>query len=238
MSDVIVTTDDLLEIASHQHNLIEQLSAEVEVLRRSHMLLESRYQQDTKVLREEIDGLRQRVGYMVSREALEGGLFPTQMEHVALIAIQVFHTTTGLTKEQRQARHTPWSLKLEVSVGAKRIKKGINVSLYSGEEFARQVLSMNGTIPSSIARLVDDARDENDPDRLYGMLTKRTSGGGTPRERTQFCSMRGHLLGNPTVWVFVDDGGAICKDWRPGAGTKSGKALWYGICKPERQEAL
>jgi hypothetical protein len=231
MSDV--TTVDLLEVASHQHDQIEQLRGEVEVLRRSHALLEDRYRQDARLLREEIDGLRQRVGYIVSREVLEGGLLPAQMQHVSMIAIQVFHTTTVLTKEQRQARHTPWSLKLEVSIGAKRIKKGINVSLYSGEEFARQVASKDGAIPPVIARLVDDVRDENDEDRLYGMLTRRTSGGGTPRERTQFCSMRGHLIGNPIVRVQVDDECATCKDWRSGAGMKQGKALWYGTCKPE-----
>ena len=234
MSDV--TTVDLLEIASHQHDLIERLLGEVEVLRRSHMLLEHRYQQDTRVLRDEIDGLRQRVGYIVSREALDGGLFPPEMEHVSMIAIQVFHKAE-LTKEQRQARHTPWSLKLEVSVGSKRIKKGIDVSLYSGEQFARQVLSTAGAIPPVIARMVDDVRDENDPDRLYGMLTRRTSGGGTPRERTQFCTMRGHLIGNPIVRVHVDDERAACEHWRPGGGTKAGKALWYGSCKPETHGA-
>ena len=234
MSDV--TTVDLLEIASHQHDLIERLLGEVEVLRRSHMLLEHRYQQDTRVLRDEIDGLRQRVGYIVSREALDGGLFPPQMEHVTMIAIQLFHKAE-LTTEQRQARHTPWSLKLEVSVGGRRIKKGIDISLYSGEQFARQVLSTAGAIPPVIARMVDDVRDENDPDRLYGMLTRRTSGGGTPRERTQFCTMRGHLIGNPIVRVHVDDERAACEHWRPGGGTKAGKALWYGSCKPETHGA-
>ena len=145
MSDV--TTVDLLEIASHQHDQIERLRGEVEVLRRSHMLLEHRYQQDTRVLRDEIDGLRQRVGYIVSREALDGGLFPPQMEYVNLIAVQVFHKAE-LTREQRQARHTPWSLKLEVSVSGKRIKKGIDVSLYSGEQFARQVAQHGRRYPA------------------------------------------------------------------------------------------
>ena len=234
MSDV--TTGDLLQIMTHQQDQVEELRGEVEVLRRSHMLLEHRYQQDTRVLRDEIDGLRQRVGYIVSREALDGGLFPPQMEYVSLIAVQVFYKAE-LTKEQRHARHTPWSLKLEVSVSGKRIKKGIDVSLYSGEQFARQVLSTAGAVPPIIARMVDDVRDENDPDRLYGMLTRRTSGAGTPRERTQFCTMRGHLIGNPIVRVQVDDKSAACEHWRPGGGTKAGKALWYGSCKPETHGA-
>jgi hypothetical protein len=234
MSDVTAT--DLLQIMTYQQDQVEELRGEVEVLRRSHMLLEHRYQQDTRVLRDEIDGLRQRVGYIVSREALDGGLLPPQMEHVTMVAIQVFHKAE-LTREQRQARHTPWSLKLEVSVGGKRIKKGIDVSLYSGEQFARQVLSTAGAVPPIIARMVDNVRDENDPDRLYGMLARRTSGAGTPRERTQFCTMRGHLIGNPSVRVHVDDKSAVCEHWRPGGGTKAGKALWYGSCKPETHGA-
>jgi hypothetical protein len=230
-----VSTADLLHIMARQQDHIEQLRGEIEVLRGSHMLLEHRLQQDGRTQGNEIDRLRQQVGFLVSREALEGGLLPALMEHVSLIAVQVFHTV-GLTPQQRKARHTEWSMKLEVSVGNRRVKKGISVSLYPGEQFARQVFDTNDAVPQTIAKLADGVRDENDPDRLYGMLKRLTSGGGTPRKRTQFCCMRGHLLGNPTVLIEAGGVHAHCKDWRPGAGAKAGKALWYGTCKPQRSD--
>ncbi len=65
-----ITTTDLLQVMMQQQDQVEELRGEVEVLLRSQALLEDRYRQDTRVLREEVDGLRQRVGYIVSREDL------------------------------------------------------------------------------------------------------------------------------------------------------------------------
>jgi hypothetical protein len=104
--------------------------------------------------------------------------------------------------------------------------------LYTGEEFAGQVFSTGEDIPEAIRLVAEAARQANDPDVLFGMFNRQTSGAGTPRSRDHFIVLQGHLQDNPEVEVWSYGKLAKMYECRPGAGTKGGRAKWYCKCKP------
>jgi hypothetical protein len=191
-------------------------------------MMQHRFEQEMKCLRADNAALLRQVAPLLASHAAEGGLLP-ELAVISLLDIQIFHKPE-LTRAQRQGRHTHWSLKLEPAINGRRVKGGINVSLYSGEEFANQMRPIRD-LSISIQRHAA----QTTPDTLYGMLVHRTRGAGTPRCGTQFCVLKGHLTDAPEVEVHIDEQMIACTSFRPGKGTREGHAKWFGSCKPARR---
>jgi hypothetical protein len=167
-------------------------------------------------------------------DCLQRGLLPENFAGVSLLEIQIFHTPV-LTKAQRQGRHTEWSLKLEVhGTNGRRRKQDIDVSLYTGRQFANQVFDAptDAVIPQQIANLAEHLRDDDSGNELFGMLAEKTNRQGTPRNRQQFCVLTGHLIDKPHVYLRSHDTCIGIGQWRRAGGTKQGHALWYQSAKP------
>jgi hypothetical protein len=191
-------------------------------------LMENRFEQEMKCLRADNAALLRQIAPLMAAHSAEGGLLP-EPNVISLLGIQIFHKEE-LTKAQRQGRHTHWSLKLEPAINGRRVKGGIDVSLYSGEEFANQMRSIR-----DLSISIQQHAAQTTPDTLYGMLVHRTRGAGTPRCGTQFCVLNGHLTDAPEVEVHIDEQMIACTSFRPGKGTREGHAKWFGNCKPARQ---
>jgi hypothetical protein len=214
-----LTLDDLMTTVAHLDSTMEVQRQEISDLR-----------EELHAQRQRNDKLEHHVGYLMAYHVLLSGLLPERMAHVSRLAIQIFHKPMLTTKE-RQRRHTHWSLKIEVSIHGRRVGKGIDVSLYPGRVLDAQVMDA-ADVPPIIKAFAENMRDVEPSDALFGMLTRKSEGEGTPREHTQFCVLSGHETGTPRVQMMVDDVMAACDTWAPGKGRKEGKALLYGTTKP------
>jgi hypothetical protein len=178
------------------------------------------------------------IAMLLARDKLREGVLPV-MDHISLLEVQVFDNeweklTPIERNKERKARHGPWSVRLTVSVNGRRYggKEGeLNVGLYSGDEFAEQVFT-GIDVPEPIRITAEAAQRSNDPDGMFGMFNRHTSGSGTPRSRDHFVVLQGHLQNAPHVQVWSYDKYATDYECRPGAGTKKGRAKWYLKCKP------
>jgi hypothetical protein len=178
------------------------------------------------------------IAMLLAKDKLREGVLPV-MDHISLLEVQVFDNgweilTPIERNKKRKARHAPWSLRLTVSVNGRRFggKEGeLNVGLYSSDEFAEQVFK-GIDIPEPIRITAEAAQQSNDPNMMFGMFNRHTSGSGTPRSRDHFVVLTGHLQNAPHVQVWSYDNYATDYECRPGAGTKSGHAKWYLKCKP------
>jgi hypothetical protein len=178
------------------------------------------------------------IAALLAKDKLTEGVLP-EMGRLTLLEVQVFYKdfrllTPAQLKRERQARHTEWSVRVTASVGGRRFggKGEINVGLYDGSEFAQQVLNTGNDIPEAIRLIAEAAQRANDPDVLFGMFNRQTSGAGTPRSRDHFIVLQGHLQDRPEVEVWSYGKLAKMYECRPGAGTRKGHAKWYCKCKP------
>ena len=148
---------------------------------------------------------------------LDEGKLPPKAD-ITQLWCQVFHSP-DLTPKQRKTK-TEWSLRLTVWVRYKRAKKEINVRLFPGHQFYRQVMA-RPTLPKTTDEWATALRDD---DRvLAGMLTATTQGQGRPFIASQFCVLNGHLDETSEVDLVIDDDVIAFKTYRPAAGT----AKWF-----------
>jgi hypothetical protein len=215
--------DDEQSIAMHDH-----VPTRITELERSLRLRLIRIEERARLLEETADYLMAAVAKLAAQDTLAQGLIP-DLRDVSLLEIQIFHTPE-LTRKQRQGGHTEWSLRVRVSVAGRRIRQEVNTALYPGRVFAEQVFNAAADIPATIEQHANEARVQ--PDVLYGMLKRLTSGAGTPRSRRHFVILSGYITDEPQVEIYVDEVCAKCTDFRPGAGSRRGHAKWYGQCKP------
>ena len=178
------------------------------------------------------------IAALLAKDKLNEGVLP-EMGLLTLLEVQVFYKdfsllTPAQLKKERQARHTEWSVRVTASVGGRRFggKGEINVGLYNGVEFGDQVFNTGKDIPEAIRLVAEAAQRANDPDVLFGMFNRQTSGAGTPRSRDHFVVLQGHLQDNPEIEVWSYGKVAKMYECRPGAGTRNGHAKWYCKCKP------
>jgi hypothetical protein len=229
----VVTLFDLhaVEIASINERLNRRTPTDVTVNVGN---LQHQINQMNKRLAEQ-DGI---IAMLLAKDKLHEGVLPV-MDHISLLEVQVFDNeweklTPFERNKKRKARHAPWSVRITVSVNGRRFggKEGeLNVGLYSCDEFAEQVFK-GIDIPEPIRITAEAAQQSNDPNIMFGMFNRHTSGSGTPRSRDHFVVLEGHLQNAPHVQVWSYDKYATDYECRPGAGTKSGHAKWYLKCKP------
>jgi hypothetical protein len=240
------------ELVDHVVTIFDSQSAEITAINERLNGSNGHTTMDERLLRVHIDNLQHQINKMddrltrqdetiaalLAKEKLNEGVLP-EMGLLTLLEVQVFYKdfsqiTAAQLKKERQARHTEWSVRVTASVGGRRFggKGEINVGLYSGDEFADQVFNTGEDIPEAIRLVAEAARQANDPDMLFGMFNRQTSGAGTPRSRDHFIVLQGHLQNNPEVDVWSHGKLAKMYECRPGAGTKNGHAKWYCKCKP------
>jgi hypothetical protein len=171
----------------------------------------------------QIDQLRADMNVLLAKQpfTLDGGKLPSRAD-MSRLECQIFHTPDLVADAKK--RKTVWSLKLQVWAGTRRATTDVDVALYPGEQFYRAVMACT-TVPKSLDELAN-AIQHND-DVLAGMLRGKTYKKGAPYITTQFCVLAGHLDGNPMVHVMADEQLIEFDGFRPGAGTKAGRAKWY-----------
>lgn len=146
------------------------------------------------------------------------------------IKAQVFHDPL-LSVDQRK-RKGVWSLRLTAWVKGIKVasKDEINVALYPRQEFLERIEKLAGDV-----KLVMGMIELASNDDWLGMIRETTHRKGSPYVRNQLCLLRGHPpvpADQPPDQLRVlicDDTSYWCIDeWRPSAGTKEGRSLWWG----------
>jgi hypothetical protein len=183
----------------------------------------------------QIEQLERDLAFIKVKDKLSEGVLP-EMQHISLLEVQVFYTDfSALTEKElrkkRQAGHTEWSLKVEASIGGRKIRKGVDVGLFTGQQFARQVFASGfdpERIPEAIRAVATDLQDREDDQILVGMFKRLTSGNGTPYSRDHFAVLQGHLIEEPSVEIWSQGEQAVITSFRPAKG----KGVWYLTGKP------
>jgi hypothetical protein len=158
---------------------------------------------------------------LAASPTLEEGKLPAKAD-ITQLWCQVFHTPDLSTKERRTK--TEWSLRLTVWINGTRVKRELNVRLFSADRFYRQVAERN-----PLPKVADEWATalENDETVLAGMLTATTQGRGRPFIGSQFCVLSGYLDGTPRVDLVIDSDVISFETVRPSKGTSKWFLDWH-----------
>jgi hypothetical protein len=149
------------------------------------------------------------------------GKLPSKAD-ITQLWCQVFYTP-DLSPKERKTK-TEWSLRLTVWINGQRVKREINVRLFSTDRFYRQAMDRN-----SLPKITNEWATalQHEQDALAGMLTATTQGRGRPFIASQFCVLNGHLIGSPTVDLVIDSDVISFENVRPSKGTSKWFFDWH-----------
>ena len=148
------------------------------------------------------------------------------LEELTKLGLQIFHSP-ALGKKDRQSGKSEWSAKLTIYAPSRR-KTEPNIALFPGRRFYCQVMERNQP-PEHTVQFASSI--EEDETIWAGMMRRITKKQGNPFMPNLFLVLTGHLIDEPHAELHYDGNRLVFTGWRPAAGTRENKALWYAECR-------